>query len=145
MKMERGRPSQDTKYFGKTYTVVAGIGRKILHTTRKIIQVTNKKLNISPTEWDLDWANSLGPGTNIRPQCEDFEYQFSVGDLVKVAPGFIQGKLQPGDVGVITKKIVMYCHQVKSDGPAYKVAWQKDRIEPTEMREFKLVPAFKRG
>jgi len=107
--------------------------------------VSNKKLNISPSEWEMNWASSLGPGTDVRPQCDDFEYQFNVGDLVKLAPGFIQGKLQPGDVGVITKRIVMYCHQVKSDGPAYKVAWQKDRIKPTDMREFKLVPALKRS
>jgi len=91
----------------------------------------------------MDWTTSLGPGKNVRPQCEDFEYQFNIGDLVKLAPGFIQGKLQPGDIGVVTKRIVMYCSQVKSDGPAYKVAWQKDRIEPTDMREFKLVPAQK--
>lgn len=106
--------------------------------------MTNKKLNINPTDWEFGWANSLGPGTNIRPQCEDYEYQFDVGDLVKLAPGFSQGKLAPGDIGVVTKKIVTYCNQIKTDGPAYKVAWQKDRIEPTDIREFRLVPAKKK-
>jgi len=107
--------------------------------------MSNKKLNISPTDWDLDWANSLGPGKNVRPQCEDYEYQFNIGDLVKLAPGFHQEKLGPGDLGVITKRIVMYCSQVKSDGPAYKVAWQKDQTRPTDIREFKLVPVKKRN
>jgi hypothetical protein len=105
--------------------------------------VSNKKLSINPSEWDLDWANSLGQGTNVRPQCEDFEYQFEIGDLVKLAPGFMIGSLRPGDIGVVTKKIVMYCNQIKSDGPAYKVAWQRDRTKPTDMREYKLVPAKK--
>ena len=107
--------------------------------------MTNKKLNINPSDWEMDWASSLGPGTNVRPQCEDYEYQFDIGDLVKMAPGFYQEKLAPGDLGVITKKIVMYCSQIKTDGPAYKVAWQKDQARPTDIREFKLVPAKKGG
>jgi|TARA_E500000305_G_C4001781_1_gene227795 hypothetical protein len=106
--------------------------------------VTNKKLNITPTEWDLEWANSLGPGTNIRPQCEDYEYQFDIGDLVKLAPGFSQGIVKTGDVGMVTKKIVMYCSQVKTDGPAYKIAWQREKTKPSDIREFKLVPAKKK-
>jgi len=122
---------------------VAGIGSKIYRLTRGAIEVSNKIISINTSDWEMDWATSLGPGTNIRPQCEDYEYQFNVGDLVKVAPGFYQGKLCPGDVGMVTKKIVMYCSQIKTDGPAYTIAWQKERITPTQMREFKLVPVKK--
>tara|TARA_R110000824_G_scaffold276453_1_gene464938 strand:- start:151 stop:474 length:324 start_codon:yes stop_codon:yes gene_type:complete len=107
--------------------------------------VSNKKLSINTSDWEMDWTQSMGSGVNVRPQCEDYEYQFDVGDLVKLAPGFKQGGLQPGDIGMVTKRIVMYCNQVKSDGPAYKIAWQKDQAQATDIREFKLVPAMKRS
>tara|TARA_R110000824_G_scaffold154105_2_gene326029 strand:- start:827 stop:1150 length:324 start_codon:yes stop_codon:yes gene_type:complete len=105
--------------------------------------VSNKKLSINPSDWEMDWSNSFGPSTNVRPQCDDFEYQFEIGDLVKLAPGFYHKKLAPGDIGMVTKKIVMYSTEVKSDGPAYKIAWQKKDSRPTDIREFKLVPAKK--
>ena len=81
----------------------------------------------------------------IRPQCADFEYQFDVGELVKLAHGFYQGKLAPGDVGVVMKRVVMYSSQVKADGPAYKIAWQKDGNHSIHIREFMLVPVKKRN
>ena len=107
--------------------------------------MTNKKLTISPSEWEQTWGgNPFGPSTNVRPQCEDFEYQFDTGDLIKLAPGFNHNTLCAGDIGVVIKRIVMYSNEVKSDGPAYKVAWQKRDVNPTDIREFKLVPAKKK-
>ena len=131
----------DTKSFGKIYKALGGIGRKISRIAKRIIEVTNKNITINPADWEVNWSNPYGQGPDVRPQCEDFEYQFEIGDLVKIAHGFYHGKLQPGDIGVVTKKIVMYSTEVRSDGPAYKIAWQKPREAPPEIREFKLVPA----
>ena len=131
---------QNIKYFGKIYTVAAGIGKKTLRLAR-VVHRMSRTLEMNMNEWDIEWANSLGAGKNVRPQCEDYEYQFEVGDLVKLAPGFLEKKVKPGDLGVVTKKIVLYCNQVKTDGPGYKIAWQKEQTDSTDIREFKLVPA----
>ena len=64
--------------------------------------------------------------------------------IMKLAHGFYQGNLVPGDVGVVMKKVVMYSSQVKSDGPAYQVAWQKEGKHNLHIREFMLVPAKKK-
>ena len=119
-----------------------GIGKKISLLMR-VARKKGKALYMSMNDWEIEWANTLGPSADVRPQCDDFEYQFEVGDLVKVAPGFYEKKLRPGDLGVVVKRIVMYCNQVKSDGPAYKVAWQQDKGPCSPMREFKLVPVKK--
>ena len=109
----------------------------------KLVREMGNAVKMSINEWEMDWAAGLGQTPNVRPQCDDYEYQFEVGDLVKMAPGFYQQALVPGDLGVVTKRIVMYCSQVKTDGPGYKIAWQKQNAKPTTMREFKLVPARK--
>jgi len=108
--------------------------------------VSNKKgLGITPHEWESMWGDPFGvQSSTIRPQCSDYEYQFEVGELVKLAHGFHQGGLSPGDVGVVMKKVVMYSSQVKSDGPAYQVAWQKEGKHNLHIREFMLVPAKKK-
>ena len=107
--------------------------------------MTNKKLHIRVEDWDLGWNNPFGvQSAGIRPQCADFEYQFEVAELVKLAPGFYRGDLKSGDVGVVMKRVVMYSPEVKSDGPAYKIAWQKEGTHPLHIREFMLVPAQKR-
>ena len=92
----------------------------------------------------MEWNNPYGvQSAGIRPQCSDYEYQFDIGALVKLAPGFYRGLLQPGDVGVVMKRVVMYSPEVKSDGPAYKIAWQKEGDHPLHIREFMLVPVKK--
>ena len=108
--------------------------------------MSNKKgLGITPAEWETMWGDPFGvQSSTIRPQCSDYEYQFEGGELVKVAHGFHQGSLAPGDVGVVMKKVVMYSSQVKSDGPAYQVAWQKEGKHNLHIREFMLVPAKKK-
>jgi hypothetical protein len=114
--------------------------------TRKYTEVSNKKgLGITPHEWESMWGDPFGVQSSaVRPQCSDYEYQFEVGELVKLAHGFHQGGLTPGDVGVVMKKVVMYSSQVKSDGPAYQIAWQKEGKHNLHIREFMLVPAKKR-
>ena len=103
---------------------------------------SKKVLGTTPGEWENMWADPFTVQSSaIRPQCSDYEYQFEVGGLVKLAHGFYQGSLVPGDVGVIMKKVVMYSSQVKSDGPAYQIAWQKEGKHSLHIREFMLVPA----
>ena len=107
--------------------------------------MSNKKLSIDPSDWEMSWGDPFGVQSSaIRPQCEEYEYQFEVGELVKLAHGFHQEKIKPGDVGVVMKRVVMYSSQVKSDGPAYKIAWQKNGTGPLHMREYMLVPAKRR-
>jgi len=106
--------------------------------------VSNKQFGMNPADWEIGWGDPFGnQSAAIRPQCEEFEYQFEIGQLVKLAPGFYSGKLSPGDVGVVMKKVVMYSPQVKSDGPAYRIAWQKDGKHVLHIREFMLVPVKK--
>ena len=138
--------ARNTKSRGKTSRVWRGIGKTLYRITRKYIEVSNKKgLGITPHEWETMWGDPFGvQSSTIRPQCSDYEYQFEVGELVKLAPGFHQGSLAPGDVGVVMKKVVMYSSQVKSDGPAYQVAWQKEGKHNLHIREFMLVPAKKK-
>tara|TARA_R110000824_G_scaffold87991_2_gene216546 strand:+ start:780 stop:1109 length:330 start_codon:yes stop_codon:yes gene_type:complete len=108
--------------------------------------VSNKNYGGLPGEWEMGWGDPFGTqSAAIRPQCEEYEYQFEVGQLVKLAPGFHQGKLHPGDVGVVMKRVVMYSPQVKSDGPAYKIAWQKDGKHALHIREYMLVPVKKKN
>ena len=98
----------------------------------------------TPQEWEATWGDPFGVQSSaVRPQCSDYEYQFEVGELVKIAHGFYEGSLVPGDVGVVMKKVVMYSSQVKSDGPAYQVAWQKEGKHTLHIREFMLVPVKK--
>ena len=107
--------------------------------------MTNKKLNIRVEDWEMDWNSPFTTqSAAIRPQCADYEYQFEIGELVKIAPGFYRGKLKTGDVGVVMKRVVMYSPEVKSDGPAYKIAWQKEGTHPLHIREFMLVPVKRR-
>ena len=127
----RSSPRDDTAFTGKINKVLAGIGRTLFRATRKLVEVTNKKLNIRVEDWDVDWNNPLATqSAAIRPQCADYEYQFEIGELVKIAPGFYRGQLKTGDVGVVMKRVVMYSPEVKSDGPAYKIAWQKEGSTP---------------
>jgi hypothetical protein len=137
---------RNAKSRGKTSRVWRGIGKMLYRITRKYVEVSSKKgLGITPNEWEMMWGDPFGvQSATIRPQCDDFEYQFEVGDLIKVAPGFFQVGLAPGDVGVVMKKIVMYSTQTSSDGPAYQIAWQKEGKHPIHIREFMLVPVKKK-
>ena len=144
--MSRSSPRDDTASTGKINKMLAGIGRTLFRATRKLVEVTNKKLNIRVEDWDVDWNNPLATqSAAIRPQCADYEYQFEIGELVKIAPGFYRGQLKTGDVGVVMKRVVMYSPEVKSDGPAYKIAWQKEGKHPLHIREFMLVPVKRRS
>jgi len=144
--MSRSSPRDDTASTGKINKMLAGIGRTLFRATRKLTEVTNKKLHIRVEDWEMDWNNPFTTqSAAIRPQCADYEYQFDIGALVKVAPGFYRGELKSGDVGVVMKRVVMYSPEVKSDGPAYKIAWQKEGNHPLHIREFMLVPVRKRS
>ena len=85
--------TRNAKSRGKTSRVWRGIGKMLYRITRKYAEVSNKKgLGITPAEWETMWGDPLGFSPPLSAHsAQTYEYQFEVGELVKLAHGFYQG------------------------------------------------------